>query len=121
MTTVQMAHPIRKKLADSFNKLIGNQVDSYEQYMKDCYQPFVELKDSMLAMTALEFEKYAAVREKAMESPAGSVVIHAIDFLSGKEEDIRDKPAEEYLKEVKAYIEPALTQYYQVFIEPYSW
>ena len=121
MTTVQMAHPIRKKLADSFNKLIGNQVDSYEQYMKDCYQPFVELKDSMLAMTALEFEKYAAVREKAMESPVGSVVIHAIDFLSGKEEDIRDKPAEEYLEDVKAYIEPALTQYHQIFIEPYSW
>ena len=121
MTTVQMAHPIRKKLADSFSGLIGNQVGSYEQYMKDYYQPFVELKDRMLAMTSLEFEKYAAVRETALESPVGGVVISVADFLSGKEEDIRDKPAEEYLKEVKAYIEPALTQYYQVFIEPYSW
>jgi len=120
-TMAQMTHAIRLDLHNAYLSLANHEASDYETAMKEYFNPYVELKNKMLSMTELEFAKYVAVREKVLKSPVNEVFVNIIEFLSGKTEDVRDKSVNEYLNEIKQYIEPSLEKYYQVFIEPYSW
>lgn len=121
MTTVNMVQGIRDKYVAAYNKMVSTPVYSYSDYMENVYLPFVELKDQMLDVTALEYTKYVTVNEKFNESKINQVLIMVVSIAQGKDTLPQERSVEDYMNEVEGYLEPALKDYYQIFVEPYSW
>ena len=121
MTTVGMAQEIRVKYEEAYINLVNSQIASYDEYMENVYSPFVEIKDRMLDMTALEYTKYVTVDEKLNESKINQVMVLVVSIILGKDTIPQERSVEDYMNEVEGYLEPALKDYYQIFVEPYSW